>query len=201
MSWDQGAKEAAGGDYLSVPIGVTVKVQIAGMYQFTDVEFDDGVQTMCQIPVINLDAPSDDGEPVILSMGKRRSHPLLALCGELQAKKSDPTTRAIQIECKGIKHPTKVGKQIGKIICTDLGPASEHGGVNVWSAGAADADADADPATTAMAAMASAADVDALKAAFAAGWKSTSDLSIRATLKAAYEDLKVAIEGGEDIPF
>ena len=200
MGWEQGAKEAEGGDYLSVPIGATVKVQIAGMYNFVDVEFDDGPQTMCQIECIDLDNPSADGDTVILSMGKRRSHPLLALCGELQAKKTDPTTRAIKIECVGHKHPTKVGKKIGKIVCTDLGAASDHGGVNVWSAGADDAGA-ADGATIAMAAIKQASDADQLKQAFAAGWKSTTDQSIRATFKAAYDERLAAFDDGDDVPF
>jgi len=200
MGWDQGAKEAAGGDYLSVPIGVTVKVQIAGMYSFAEVAFDDGPQVMCQIPVIDLDDTGGEGEPVILSMGKRRSHPLLALCGEMAAKKVDLFSRAIKIECVGHPHPTKVGKRIGKIVCTDLGAATDHGGTNVWTDGAADAEP-ADAATTAMAAMASAADLDALKAAFAAGWRGTTDQSTKATLTAAKDQRKAELEGGEDLPF
>ena len=197
-NWEQGAKEAAGGDYLSVPIGVTVKVQIAGMYSFQEVEFDDGAQVMCQIPVIDLDSTSEDGEAVILSMGKRRSHPLLALCGEMTARKVDPSTRAISIECVGHPHPTKTGKKIGKITCTDLGPATEHGGSNVWTDGAADADPD--PAGSAIAAMQRAGDVDQLKQAFAAGWRSTSDQAVRAALTAAKDRRKGELEG-EDLPF
>ena len=195
-NWEQGAKEAAGGDYLGVPIGVTVKVQIAGMYSFQEVEFDDGAQVMCQIPVIDLDSTSEDGEAVILSMGKRRSHPLLALCGEMVSRKVDPSTRAISIECVGHPHPTKTGKKIGKITCTDLGPATEHGGSNVWTDGAADAD----PAGPAIAAMQRAGDVDQLKQAFAAGWRSTSDQAVRAALTAAKDRRKGELEG-EDLPF
>jgi len=195
-NWEQGAKEAAGGDYLSVPIGVTVKVQIAGMYSFQEVEFDDGAQVMCQIPVIDLDSTSEDGEAVILSMGKRRSHPLLALCGEMVSRKVDPSTRAISIECVGHPHPTKTGKKIGKITCIDLGPATEHGGSNVWTDGAADAD----PAGPAIAAMQRAGDVDQLKQAFAAGWRSTSDQAVRAALTAAKDRRKGELEG-EDLPF
>ncbi len=53
--WEQGAKDAGGGDYFGCAIGETVRVQLTGMFSFVDKVFDDGEAVMCEIPAHNLD--------------------------------------------------------------------------------------------------------------------------------------------------
>ena len=207
--WEDGAKAAGGGDYFGCAIGETVRVQLVAMFAFVDKVFDDGEAVMCEIPAHNLADISADGEAKTLSLSKRKAQPLLALCGDLVARKVDVFSRAIEISCVGERHPTKAGAKIGKVKAVDLGPAVDFGGVNAFAAGAAAADpapmaapppADADH-NVEMRAIAAAPDEAALKAAFAKAWKSTKDASIRAVFKAAYDERAAAFEADEDIPF
>ena len=52
-----------------------------------------------------------------------------------------------------------------------------------------------------MRAIESAPDEAALKAAFAAAWKSTQSPSIRSVFKAAYDERAAAFGDDEDVPF
>ena len=197
-TWNQGAIDAGGGDYFGCSIGEIVVLQIAGMFEFVDKTFDEskGPQSMCEIPAHNLGDPTEDGTPRTFSTGRRRSQPLLALCAELDGKGLDPRTRAIRVEVNGRPHPTKAGQTIGDMVATDLGPATEHGGVSLYAAAAVAAD----PATACMDAMGKAADLDALKAAFGPGYKA-ADATVRHVLKAAYDERKAAFEDSADVPF
>ena len=201
MSWNTGAKDAGGGDYFGPRVGDTVRVQLAGMYAFVEKDFGDPTPAqMCEIPAHDLDNPTDDGAARTLSMGKRRSQPLLAMCGDLEAQGLDPLSRAIEIECYGIKHPTMAGKTIGKLRCKDLGPATEHGGSSRWNGGAEVAD----PVASAVSAMADAATEDELRTVFGLAWRSHTDEAARVKLKASYNDAKARLAPAaavEDIPF
>jgi len=198
MSWSKGADEAGGGNYLSIPIDSEATVQIAGMYKFVEKDFGDGNQWMTEIPVHHLGNPTEDGEPVILSMGKRRSQELLRACGDIEAKGTDPTTRALKIECYAIKHPTRAGQRIGKLRVTDLGPATEHGGVSQWSAGADGAGDSVDWINE----IAAAPDMAALRDVFQQAWKSTSDSTVRDLMVAAKDDRKAELTAADiDLPF
>jgi len=200
-SWNQGADEASGGDYIKSGIGTDTTIQIAGMFEFKEKTFDEakGPQQMCEIPAFDLANPTEDGQPAIWSCGKRKSQDLLRLCGDLDAKGIDPTTRAIRIVCVGHQHPTKAGRTIGRLTCTDLGPATEHGGQSVWAAGASDSGPR--DGVDHINEIANAPTMDALRAAFTAAWKSTTDTTNRDLMTAAKDDRKAELEAGEDLPF
>jgi len=205
--WEDGAKAAGGGDYFGCNIGETVRVQLVAMFNFVDKVFDDGEAVMCEIPAHNLADVSADGEARTFSLSKRKAQPLLALCGDMVARKVDPFSRAIEVSCVGERHPTKAGARIGKVSAVDLGAAVDFGGVNAFAAGAAAADptpaapSNAGVEAAARRAIESAPDADALRDAFAKAWKCTSDAAIRSAFKAAYDGRLAAFEAGDDVPF
>ena len=178
MGWDNFDTEVSGGAYVKLHIGDTVQFQIAGDPDFTDKTWPDGkTSRMIVIPAYDL-ADTDSDEPKTLDAPVRRAGPLGELRAALKAKGIDILTRAIEIECYGIAHPTRPGARIGKWRVKDCGPAPERAVAPV-----ADAWGDVSPAPAPApaeaadayneaheAAILQAPTVEALKRAFSAAW-------------------------------
>ena len=184
MSWEQFDAEGGGAAYVKLNIGDTFTGTVLRLVKFFDKTWPGGSVERCvEFEVVD----AADGATKTLDVSVRRASPLNRHRADLESRGLHLDQRVTKIECYAENHPTRPGARIGCWRCSDAGPRQQDRGDQLTAIDAAN-------------------DLDALKAAFSAAWKSTEDELARQDMRQVYEARKRQLENGEgvanhDVPF